>query len=260
MTDASRERRVSAAFVALTDTLVSDFDIVDLMHTLISSCIDLLDTDAGALLIADSDGDLQLMASSSEDVDQIEVVQLGAESGPCSECFTSGEPITIGDIRADADQWPEFQRSALDKGYRSIHATPLHLRGRVIGVMGLFHSETGALGEMDIALAQSLTDVATIAILQDRGSREVSDLNRQLQGALDSRIVIEQAKGLLAQSLHVDLDRAFRVLRNHARSSNQRLHAVATEVVNRHLVLTAEDGGAARVADARTKGRTQTPA
>ena len=241
MTSASREARASAAFVALTDTLVSDFDIVDLMHTLLSACVDLLDTDAGALMLGDTDGTLQLMASSAEDVGQIEVIQLGADSGPCLACFSTGRQVTISDIGTDADEWPEFQRAALNKGYRSMHATPLHLRGRVIGVMGLFHATAGALNQQDIALAQSLTDVATIAILQERGTRQATELNAQLQHALDSRIIVEQAKGFVAQSLHVDMDRAFAILRDHARATNQRLQAVAEAVVNRQLTLAADE-------------------
>ena len=176
MDSASREARTSAAFVSLTNTLVSDFDLVELMHTLIDACIDLMDTDAGGLLLADADGDLQLMASSAEDVDVVEVVQIAAEAGPCWDCFTTGQAMTLGDIENEGDSWPEFQRSALEKGYRSVHATPMRLHGQTIGTMNLFHTTVGALNERDIALAQALTDVATIAILQERGTRHLRDL------------------------------------------------------------------------------------
>ena len=238
MDSASREARTSAAFVSLTNTLVSDFDLVELMHTLIDACIDLMDTDAGGLLLADADGDLQLMASSAEDVDVVEIVQLAAEAGPCWDCFTTGQAVTLGDVEKEGDPWPEFQRSALEKGYRSMHATPMRLDGQTIGTMNLFHGKVGALNERDIALAQALTDVATIAILQERGSRHLRDLSAQLQGALDSRIVIEQAKGLIAQSLNLTIDEAFTVLRNRARSTNQSLQTVARAVTERRLVLT----------------------
>jgi GAF domain-containing protein len=253
MDSATREARTSAAFVSLTDTLVSDFDLVELMHTLIDACIDLMDTDAGGLLLADANGDLQLMASSVEDVDVVEVVQLAAEAGPCWECFTTGQAITLGDIATDGGRWPEFQRSALEKGYRSVHATPMRLHGQTIGTMNLFHSKVGALNDRDIALAQALTDVATIAILQERGTRQLRDLSTQLQRALDSRIVVEQAKGLIAQSLNVSMDEAFAVLRNHARSANQSLQTVARAVTERRLVLTAHHHAAALGDDATRK-------
>jgi GAF domain-containing protein len=239
MDSAIREAQISAAFVSLTDTLVTDFDLVDLMHTLIDACIDLLDTDAGGLLLADGSGSLQLMASSTEEVDVMEVVQLAAEAGPCWECFTSGQAITMGDIEKDGSDWPEFQRTALEKGYRSVHATPMRLHGRTIGSMNLFHSEVGALTERDIALAQALTDVATIAILQERGTRQLRDLSTQLQGALDSRIIVEQAKGLIAHSLNLTMDDAFALLRSRARSTNQSLQALARAVTERVVVITA---------------------
>ncbi|MCU1474535.1 GAF and ANTAR domain-containing protein [Amnibacterium sp.] len=253
MDSATREARTSAAFVSLTNTLVSDFDLVELMHTLIDACIDLLDTDAGGLLLTDANGDLQLMASSVEDVDVVEVVQLAAEAGPCWDCFTTGQAVTLGDIGKGGGPWPEFQRSALERGYRSVHATPMRLQGQTIGTMNLFHSAVGALNERDIALAQALTDVATIAIMQERGTRQLRDLSTHLQGALDSRIVVEQAKGLIAQSLNCDMDQAFTVLRNHARSTNQALRSVARAVAERRLVLTAQHQAAALRGDSARK-------
>lgn len=239
--DRSREARSSEAFVALADTLVSDFDLVDLLHTLIDACIDLLRTDAGGLLLLDGAGNLQLMASSVEDIDIIEVVQLSAEAGPCWDCFMTGRPVSVGDIEKEGGLWPDFRQAALQQGYRSMHATPMRLRGQIIGTMNLFHSQIGQLNARDIALAQSLTDVATIAILQERGARHLHDLSSQLQGALESRIVIEQAKGLIAQSLGVDMDEAFTLLRNQARSTSQTLQSVAEAVTARRIVISAPD-------------------
>lgn len=242
MDTGAREARVSAAFIALTDTLVDDFDLIDLLQTLISACTDLLETDAGGLLLADANGDLQLMATTVEDVDVVELVQLSASAGPCWDCFQSGRPVGVGDIEQEAGRWPDFQRMALRQGYRSMHATPMRLRGQVIGTVNLFGREERPLPPQDVALAQALADVATIAILQERGTRRLEGLAQQLQGALESRVVLEQAKGLVAQSLGVDLDRAFAILRQHARSSNQNLHALATAVTERRVVLGAESG------------------
>lgn len=256
MDSASREARLSTAFVALADTLVSEFDLLDLVHTLIDACTDILDSDAAGLMLSDANGDLQLMASSTEDVDAVEVVQLGAEAGPCWQCFKTGHPVTVGDIEQDADQWPDFQRVALEQGYRSIHATPMRLRGQVIGTMNLLDTKVGVLNERDIALAQSLTDVATIGILQERDSRQLRDLSSQLQGALNSRIIVEQAKGVLAQSLHVSMDEAFRLLRNHARSTNQTLQVVSRDVVERRGAPAPSNTGSERANDRRRRSRT----
>jgi GAF domain-containing protein len=237
----SREARASAAFVALTDTLVADFDIIDLLHTLIDACVDLLEVDAGGLLLADGHGTLQLMASSVEDIDVVEVVQMSAEAGPCWDCFTVGRPVSVPDIEQDAEQWPDFRRVALQQGYRAIHATPMRLRGQIIGTLNLFSEAAGPLEPRDVALAQSLTDVATIAILQERGTRQLQDLSRQLQGALESRIAVEQAKGLIAQSLGVTMDAAFALLRNHARRTGQNLQVVSSAVTARELVLAGHE-------------------
>jgi GAF domain-containing protein len=242
----SREARASAAFVALTDTLVDDFDLDDLLHTLIDACLDLLEADAGGLLLADPKGDLRLLASSVEEVEVVEVVQLSASAGPCLDSFRTGEQVSIADVERDATAWPDFRRAALRQGYRSVHATPLRLRGQVIGTLNLFGARTGAMPPEDVALAQALADAATIAILQERGTRRLERLSAQLQGALESRVVVEQAKGLVAQSLGVDLDAAFAILRRHARSSNQNLHAVATAVTQRRIVLTGDDRSGAR--------------
>jgi GAF domain-containing protein len=233
----SRETRASAAFVALTDTLVADFDIIDLLHTLIDACIDLLDADAGGLLLSDSGGNLQLMASSVEDIDVVEVVQTSAEAGPCWDSFQSGQAVSVPDIELVGDRWPDFRRTALQQGYRAVHATPMRLRGHVVGTMNLFRTGVGALPARDASLAQALTDVATIAILQERGHRDLQDMGAQLQRALESRIVVEQAKGLLAHSLTVTMDEAFAILRDHARSTGQNLHTVATAVTTRQLVI-----------------------
>ena len=173
MDTASREARASAAFIALTDTLVDEFDLDDLLHTLIDACLDLLEADAGGLLLADARGDLRLLASSVEKVDVVEVVQLSASAGPCLDCFRTGEQVSIADVERDAAAWPDFQRAALRQGYRSVHATPMRLRGQVIGTLNLFGSRAGAMPSEDVALAQALADAATIAILQERGTRRL---------------------------------------------------------------------------------------
>ncbi|MBW4043311.1 MAG: GAF and ANTAR domain-containing protein [Acidobacteria bacterium] len=247
-TDASsREARLSAAFVTLADTLTSRFDLVDLLHTLVDTCTSLLNVAAGGLILADArSGELHVMASSSEDAALLEVVQLGAADGPCLECFRTGRAVTVGDLDQTDGRWPAFSAAALDRGFRSMHATPMRLRDRVIGTMNLFGREVGELNAPDIAVAQALTDVATIGILQERLLRESKVVGDQLQHALESRIVIEQAKGVLAQSAALSMDDSFRSMRAYARGQGLPLQAVAAQVVARTIdifELTDKSGG-----------------
>lgn len=239
MDNTAREARLGSAFVTLADTLVSDFDVFDLIHTLLEVCTEVLDTSAGGLMLADAAGVLRLMASTREGVDFIEVAQLSAEAGPCWDCFQTGAPVTVGDISDVADVWPDFARAALDRGYRSVHATPMRLRGRMIGTMNLFHTAIGEMNPRDIAIAQSLTDVATIAIIQEQRAHDLETVGAQLQHALDSRIVIEQAKGVIAQSQRISMDAAFGMLRRYARSTNRTLQSVSDDITSRRLQVEA---------------------
>ncbi|MDQ1608184.1 MAG: hypothetical protein QOE16_916 [Microbacteriaceae bacterium] len=234
MSEVSRETKLNAAFVKLADTLTADFDVVDLLHTLVQECVDLLDTQAGGLMLSDASGKLQLMASTSERADFVEIMQLNAGAGPCVDCFTTGKPVSVADID-DSDQWPEFRGAALEQGFHSVHSTPMRLRGNVIGTMNLFSTSLGELNRADADVAQALADVATIGILQERVIRESSIVTEQLQRALDSRILIEQAKGVLSQTANLDMDEAFTVLRTYARSNQLSLRSVAEGVIDRSL-------------------------
>jgi transcriptional regulator with GAF, ATPase, and Fis domain len=235
MTTETRETKLSTAFVKLADTLVTDFDVVDLLHWLVEECTDILDTQAGGLMLVDSAGSLQLIASTSEEAELVEVFQLAAGDGPCLECFRSGSPVTAGDIQAEGARWPHFQVEALRLGFLSVHATPLRLRGQTIGTMNLFSQHVGALNPQDIAVAQALADVATIGILQERSIRSANLLSEQLQHALDSRILIEQAKGVIAATTDLTMSEAFGALRAYARGHNLTLREVADDVVGRRL-------------------------
>ena len=239
MTTHTRESKLSTAFVKLADTLVAEYDVVELLHWLVDECTAILDTQSGGLLLVDPAGELQLVASTSEDAKLVEVIQLAAGDGPCLECFRTGVAVTVGDIEAEAHRWPRFSAEALDLGFRSVHATPLRLRGQTIGTMNLFSHHVGALVPEDIAVAQALADVATIGILQERSIRSAQLLAEQLQHALDSRILIEQAKGVLATTMSTSVDEAFAVLRRYARERNLPLRQVADDVVGRRLDLRA---------------------
>jgi transcriptional regulator with GAF, ATPase, and Fis domain len=235
MSDTSRETELNTAFVKLADTLIADYDVVDLLHTLLLRCTELLDTQAAGLMLADATGTLQLIASTSEQADFVEIMQLNAGAGPCVQCFTTGTAVTVADIDEFGTSWPAFRSAALQKGFHSVNAIPMRLRGEILGTMNLFSTHVGELNPRDAAVAQALADVATIGILQERSIRETSIVTEQLQRALDSRVLIEQAKGVLSQTASIGMDQAFAALRNHARNHNLTLRTVAQGVTNRTI-------------------------
>lgn len=231
MAGTERERRLTRAFVDLADTLVADFDVVDFLHTLVSRCVELLDASEAGLMLADQRGGLRLVASSSERARLLEVFEIQSEQGPCMECFRTGQPVSEDDLEARPDRWPLFTARARDAGFRSAHALPMRCRHQVIGALNLFRTAPGGLQPDDVLAGQALADVATIGILQERAVREARILAEQLQAALNSRVVIEQAKGVLAERAGLSVDDAFRVLRSFARSRNRQLRDVAEEVI-----------------------------
>lgn len=233
----TRAGRVSAAFVRIADTLVDEYDVLDLLHTLVDECVELLDATAAGLMLAGPDGVLQVLASTSEESHLVEALQQETGAGPCVECYVTGVPVTIRDIAGTGDRWPEFKDAAGAQGYRSVHAFPMRVRGRTIGAMNLFRTSLGELSDEDIAIGQALADVSTVSILQERTIRESAVVNDQLQRALNSRILIEQAKGMISHISTVDTNEAFRRLRVHARAHNTSLRDTAEAVLNRTLTL-----------------------
>lgn len=233
--ESSRESRLTDAFVALADSLVTGYDVVDLLHSLIDHCLNLVDASAAGLVLRDPSGTLEVLASSSEDTELLELLQLREGEGPCVECYQSGRIVTIDDLLSEPTRWPRFEATARAQGFRSVHAVPMRLRAETIGAMNLFSTSAGPLPDADARLVQALTDVATIAILQERALRQSGVVREQLQGALDSRVIIEQAKGVLAHLGNLDMDTAFTLMRSYARRRNERLSDVAAAVVNANL-------------------------
>ena len=206
MATVSKER-LAEVFVEVADTLVGEFDLVEFLQKVTSYTSDLVDARAAGLLLAGPQGRLQLMAASDERAQMVELFQVQAHEGPCQDCYRTGEPVVNADLGAAADRWPRFAPRAAAAGYRSVHAFPLKLRDQVIGALNLFGTEVGDIDPADVRVVQSLADVATIGILQERAIRNSEMLTEQLQGALNSRVVIEQAKGMLAQIHGVTPDR-----------------------------------------------------
>ena len=235
----SREERLGRTFVELADTLVDDFDVVDLLGSVVERCVELLDASAAGLLLADPQGSLHLMAATSEATELVELFQIQADEGPCLACFTAGEPVLVPDLAAEADRWPRFVPVATGAGFRAAHALPLRLRSTTLGALNLFRGEPGRLTRADVTTAQALADVATIAILQHRAASEARALTEQLRAALDSRVAIEQAKGVIAERAGVDMAEAFARMRRYARGNRRLLSDVAQEVVDGTLPLVA---------------------
>ena len=226
-----REQALAETFVRLADSLVDDFDIVDLLEGLVRASTDLLGVSAAGLLLDDQRGHLTLAASSSEETRLLEIFQLQNDEGPCLDCVRTGAAVTSADLDAERARWPTFVPEALSIGFRSVTAVPLRLRSETIGGLNMFDTESSAFSEGDRRVAQALADVATIAILQQRSVHRTSVLAEQLQHALNSRVVIEQAKGVLAERNNVTMAAAFEALRRYARDHNLKLAEVATAVV-----------------------------
>jgi transcriptional regulator with GAF, ATPase, and Fis domain len=223
---------LSDTFVDMADTMVADFDVIDFLHMLTDRSTRLLSVSAAGVMLADPRGELRVAAASSDAAGLVELFQVQNDQGPCLDCFRTGQPVIAGDLAGpDQLRWPRFAAAATGAGFGSVHALPMRLRDQVIGALNLFGAGKVLLGPAELRVGQALADVATIGMLQERNVRRAETLAEQLQAALNSRVVIEQAKGKLAERLGVDMERAFAMLRDYARNSDQRLTVVARQFV-----------------------------
>lgn len=243
----SREEALASTFVMLADTLVDDYDVVELLDTLVRSCVEILGVTAAGLLLKDQKGNLAVVASSSEESRLLEICQLQSDEGPCLDCVHTGASVISGDLAEERARWPIFVPAAMDAGFQSVFAVPMRLREQTIGGLNLFSAAPVLASAADRGLAQALADVATIGILQQRSAHRTSLLAEQLQHALNSRIMVEQAKGVLAERHAVSMDLAFGALRRHARNHNLKLVDVARSVVRGDTDASAIAVDAARI-------------
>jgi transcriptional regulator with GAF, ATPase, and Fis domain len=225
------ETALTDVFVELADTLIDDFDVMDFLHVLTQRCVEVLGISAAGLLLADGLGSLQVVAASSERTRLLELFQVQTEQGPCLECYATGRPVSEIDLPSSR-RWPRFTAAAAEVGFAAVHAIPMRLRTQTIGALNFFTVNAGPIDEATLRLGQALADVATIGLLQQRAIHHGNVLTEQLQTALNSRVMIEQAKGVLAERLHVTVDEAFRLLRQEARNRNRRLSELAQTVVD----------------------------
>lgn len=250
MNPPDREHAIGRAFVALADTLVDEYDVIDMLDGLVAHSVTLLAAEAAGLMLADAHRELRVVAASSEAAELMELLQLQDEQGPCLDCYRTGAPVSVPDLRDDIRRWPLFAAKAEHTGpFRSVHAIPLRLRGQTIGALNLFHRTPGPLPSADLDLGQALADVATIGILQERAIHQSEIAQEQLQRALTNRVVIEQAKGVIAQQQGIPMDAAFDRLRRYCRSHNLRLSDISRQIVDGRL------GPAVLSRPSRTQGR-----
>ncbi len=230
VTDTPREARVLDAVVSLVDNLLDDFDVVDLLTELTERCADLLDVSAAGLLLSDPLGELRLLAATSTQTWELELFQLQADEGPCVDCYATGEPVSVADLRTAVSRWPRFVPAALEAGVASVHAVPMRAAGTVLGSLGLFGSRIGELTESDLLVGQTLAHVACVAILQEHPPAPATVMT-QLRSALTQRVVVEQAKGFLRERLDISVEEAFSLLRRYARTHGEHLTDVARQLV-----------------------------
>ena len=231
MTETPRETRVLDAVVSLVDSLLADFDVVDLLTELTERCAQLLDVEAAGLLLVDPLEQLRLLAATSEETHELELFQLQADEGPCMDCYSTGQPVSVADLQAEADRWPRFVPAALDAGFASVHAVPMRAAGIVLGALGFFGARPGALSDADLLVGQTLAHIASVAILQEHAPTP-STVMPQLRSALTGRILVEQAKGFLRESLDVSVEQAFQLLRNYSRTNGEHLTDVARRLMS----------------------------
>ena len=229
------EQRLTQVFVELADTLIDEFDALDFLATLTERSTELLEADAAGVILKDSQGQLRVVASTSDGAALLEFFELQNDEGPCLACLHSGRPVVNVAIAEAQAKWPRFSAAAAGVGYHSTHALPLRLRDTVVGAMNLFRIDPAPLSSEAITLGQALADIATIGLLQERSVRESGLLAQQLQTALNSRVTIEQAKGVLLASGNIRVDHAFELMRAYSRRNNTPLRTVALRVVQREL-------------------------
>ncbi|BDX35132.1 transcriptional regulator [Mycobacterium antarcticum] len=242
VTDSSRESRVLDAVVTVVDSLLGDFDVVELLTDLTEHCSELLDVSAAGLLLAGPGRQLHLMAATSESSRLVELSQLHADQGPCVDCYSTAAPVSVPDLSAQEQRWPDFVPAAIEAGFASVHAVPMRAAGLTLGALGLFGADTGELSEADLLVAHTLAHLACVAIMQGHPSTAVSILPR-LHTAVNNRVIIEQAKGFVSAAIDVPVPNAYSLLRSYARANHVHLSEVCRRMISdpdtREVVLSA---------------------
>ena len=237
----NREVQLGLAFVEAADTLADDFDVDVFLHALATRCVQLLPVDAAGLMLADQRGRLQASCATSENARLLALFELQSGAGPCLDAFSSGHPVAGTALDAGRERWPNFAEAGRALEFDSVHALPLRRHAEVIGVLSLLRAGPGALDDTDSRTGQALADVATIGLLAQRSRHQAALLSDQLQQALTSRVMIEQAKGILAERYQITPGEAFCVLRRYSRRHRLRLTDLAELVAQQPAVILQRD-------------------
>lgn len=232
----ARQDLLNSTFMELADTLVRDFDVIDLLTMLSESCVKILDVSAAGVMLGAADGHLRCVASSSDRMRILEIFEEQFEEGPCPDSYRTAQPVINIDLDQVNGRWPHFAPKALVAGFHSVHALPMKVRGQTIGALNLFRSRHGHMGEADVLVAQALADAATLCVVSQRSAFELHTFSHQLQQVLNSRFVIEQSKGRVAESLNIDISEANLRIRTHARNHNLRISDLACQIEARTTV------------------------
>jgi GAF domain-containing protein len=224
--------KVAEALVELVRTIVGEYDVQELLQALVDRCVDVLDVAASGLMVADGGIGLQMVVTSSEEAQIVELFQIQNDEGPCLDCYRSGEQVAVDDLAGGLARWPQFARTAVEQGFGSVIALPMRVQDQVIGALNLFRTGDAASAGVSLPIAQAMVDVASVAIEHVQLSRERDTLIEQLQAAVESRVAIEQAKGVLARHLDISMGEAFTLLRQRARRTRRLLKDVAAETVD----------------------------
>lgn len=227
----TRQDQLARTFVTLADTLVDDFDVIDFLQILAERCVDLVDVSAAGIMLIDNEGTLRHVACSDERMRLVELFELQVQEGPCYDAYEQRSAVLCRNPEDALVRWPRFAPNAIEHGFAAVAGVPMRLRDQAIGALNVFSLAPDVLEDDELQLIQALADVATIGLLQQRAIQDAATLTTQLQGALESRIVIEQAKGIIAEQAEISVDEAFTRLRDYTRAHNRLLSVTAHDIV-----------------------------
>lgn len=219
--------RLAEILVRIADTLADDFDLMDFLYQLMRDAAELLDAGEVGLMLADAKGNLQFVAASHERTQTLELFELQLDEGPCVDAFATGAAVTDVDLATAGGRWPDFAARAVAAGFATVHALPMRLRSQVIGALNVFTTPDRVVAPVELSILQALADLTTIALLRERALQEATILASQLQTGFDNRLVIERAKGALAQLHGIDAEDAFEIMRSYARRNRHKITDVA---------------------------------
>ncbi|MFJ8827480.1 GAF and ANTAR domain-containing protein [Streptomyces sp. NPDC102467] len=249
----SREQQLARAFVALADTVSPGFDPLALFETLVGDCVQLLDVQASAVMMADARGGLRTMAASDEQAAFLELLQLQTGRGPCMQCYRSKTPVHVTDLEQAKDQWPRLVSAALDAGFRSMHALPLRVHEQIIGAVNLFRTSPGNMNADDTAVGQALADIAALSLLNwtNEAPRD-GDIITRVQSAIVAKATVEMAKGMIARYGGLSIPDASTALHAYTQRRQARLSETAQALTERTLDLAEIISETARPQSRRT--------